>query len=401
MINNLWEELEVSIGDIKTLLLDGYEIEVTSPDGYVSISSFIDKGIWEEYLLILESGDSVRVNENHLFETSLGWQSAKQLSNNVKEFYLTEKGLVGGYVIKTGNIIPIVDIQILHSNHRYYSNGVSSHNTNVGKSLCLCHFSSGYLTSGKNVLYISLEMSEEETAMRIDANLLNTPIDKLESLSKEQYTKLVERVKSKTIGKLIIKQFPTAAAGVGHFRVLMNELRLKKNFTPDIVVIDYMNICCSSRLKMGGSVNSYTYVKAIAEEFRGLAVEYNIPIITASQLNRSGGSSSDPNVEDISESHGTSMTADFIAAIISSDELESLNQLMIKQIKSRYGDKSNNKRFCIGVDRSKMKLYDLEESAQVGLTDSRQTPIIPVSRESFGTNGKEAFKKKSFDNIKV
>jgi replicative DNA helicase len=248
--------------------------------------------------------------------------------------------------------------------------------TNVGKTLTKCHFASHYLQIGKNVLYITMEMSEEEIGKRIDANLMNVSMDDLMSMSKEMFDRKISKIKSNTIGKLIIKQYPTSSAGVIHFRNLLNELNLKKNFVPDVVIVDYMNICSSSRLKLSSSVNMYSYVKAIAEELRGLAVEFKVPILSSSQFNRGGGSSSDPNMEDVSESHGTSMTADWIVALISTEELDSLGQLMIKQIKSRYADKNINKRFVIGIDRAKMRLYDVENSAQVGITDSGQMPMM-------------------------
>jgi replicative DNA helicase len=244
--------------------------------------------------------------------------------------------------------------------------------TNVGKTLTKCHFASHYLQIGKNVLYITLEMSEEEIGKRIDANLMNVSMDDLMNMSKEMFEKKIARINNNTVGKLIIKQYPTASASVVHFRNLLNELNLKKNFMPDIVIVDYMNICTSSRLKTNSNVNSYTLVKSIAEELRGLAVEFKVPILSSTQFNRGGGASSDPNMEDISESHGTSMTADWMVALISTEELDSLNQLMVKQIKSRYGDKNVNKRFVIGIDRAKMRLYDVESSAQQGITDSGQ-----------------------------
>jgi replicative DNA helicase len=220
-------------------------------------------------------------------------------------------------------------------------------------------------------------MSEEEIGKRIDANLMNVSMDELMSMPKELFDRKIGKIRSNTVGKLIIKQYPTSSAGVIHFRNLLNELNLKKNFIPDIIVVDYMNICSSSRLKLSSSVNMYSYVKAIAEELRGLAVEFKVPILSSSQFNRGGGSSSDPNMEDVSESHGTSMTADWIVALISTEELDSLGQIMIKQIKSRYADKNINKRFVVGIDRAKMRLYDVENSAQVGITDSGQMPQMP------------------------
>lgn len=242
--------------------------------------------------------------------------------------------------------------------------------TGVGKSLVKTHLASHYLSIGKNVLYITLEMSELEISRRIDANLLNVPINQLENLSKDDFDRKIKRIKEKAIGKLIIKQFPTAGANSLHFQHLINELRLKKNFEVDILIIDYLNICSSSRMKMSSSVNSYTFVKSIAEEIRGLAISNNIPIISSTQFSRSGNNNSDPNIEDISESFGTAMTTDLMIGIIRTEELDNLNQILFKQIKNRFNDLNINKRFLIGVDRAKMKLYDLEESAQSDISDS-------------------------------
>jgi archaellum biogenesis ATPase FlaH len=242
--------------------------------------------------------------------------------------------------------------------------------TGVGKSLFMCHVAAGALSQGKNVLYITLEMAEERIAERIDSNLLNVEIDQLKNLPKSMFENRITKIQSKTKGKLIIKEYPTASAHVGHFKSLLSELALKRTFKPDIIFIDYLNICASSRFKPGGSVNSYTYVKAIAEELRGLAVEYNVPIVSATQTTRSGFSNTDVELTDTSESFGLPATADFMFALISTEELERLGQLMVKQLKNRYNDPALHKRFMVGVDRSKMKLYDLEESAQTNIADS-------------------------------
>ena len=240
--------------------------------------------------------------------------------------------------------------------------------TGVGKSLFMCHVASGYLTQGLNVLYITLEMAEEKIAERIDANLLDLTTDDLHTIPKQLYDDKVKKLNTKSSGKLIIKEYPTASAHAGHFRALMNELSLKKDFIPDVVFIDYLNICSSSRFK-GGNISSYFYIKAIAEELRGLAVEFNLPIFTATQTTRSGFVSTDIGLEDTSESFGLPATADFMFALMSNDELEALGQMKVKQLKNRYNDPSMNKTFIIGVDRSKMKLYDVENSAQT-LVDS-------------------------------
>lgn len=244
--------------------------------------------------------------------------------------------------------------------------------TGVGKSLFMCHVAAGCMSQGKNVLYITLEMAEEKIAERIDANLLNVSIDNLMELPKDIYDKKVKRVKEMTTGKLIIKEYPTASASAIHFRTLLNELNLKRNFVPDIIFIDYLNICCSSRIKAGANVNSYTYVKSIAEELRGLAVEFGVPIVSATQTTRSGYTNSDPGLEDTSESFGLPATADLMFALISSEELETLNQIMVKQLKNRYSDPTTHKRFVLGIDRSKMKLYDVEQDAQMGIADAGQ-----------------------------
>lgn len=264
--------------------------------------------------------------------------------------------------------------------------------TGVGKSLFMCHVAASSLVQGKNVLYITLEMAEEKIAERIDANLLNVRLDDLMDLPKDLYDKKVGRLREMTTGKLIVKEYPTASASVIHFRNLLNELHLKRNFRPDIIFIDYLNICSSSRLKHGGSVNSYSYVKAIAEEIRGLAVEFNVPIVSATQTTRGGYTSSDPGLEDTSESFGLPATADFMFALVSSEELEELGQIMVKQLKNRYNDPSHYKRFVLGVDRSKMKLYDVEQSAQ-SLSDSgHDKPVNTFGDRERKTNKFDGFK---------
>ena len=242
--------------------------------------------------------------------------------------------------------------------------------TGVGKSLFMCHCASSALLQGKNVLYITLEMAEEKIAERIDANLLNIPIQKLSDFPKVMFEKKIAKLSEKTQGKLIIKEYPTASAHVGHFKSLINDLALKRSIRPDIIFVDYLNICASQRYK-GSIVNSYTYVKAIAEELRGLAVEANVPIISATQTTRSGYGSSDVDLTDTSESFGLPATADLMFALISTEELEGMNQIMVKQLKNRYNDPTSYKRFCIGIDRSKMRLYDIEES-QKDLVDAGQ-----------------------------
>jgi replicative DNA helicase len=272
--------------------------------------------------------------------------------------------------------------------------------TGVGKSLFMCHVAAGCMSQGKNVLYITMEMAEEKIAERIDANLLNVAVDDLASLSRDMYDKKVNRIKEMTTGKLIVKEYPTASASATHFRTLLNELNLKKNFVPDIIFIDYLNICCSSRIKAGANVNSYTYVKAIAEELRGLAVEAGVPIVSATQTTRSGFTSSDPGLEDTSESFGLPATADLMFALISSEELEAMGQIMVKQLKNRYSDPTHHKRFVLGVDRSKMKLYDVEQDAQVGISDAG-SGYAQKAPQQFQKPTEFGQKKKDFGGFKV
>jgi len=262
--------------------------------------------------------------------------------------------------------------------------------TGVGKSLFMCHMASSCLLDGRNVLYITMEMAEEKIAERIDANLLNVPIQDISDLPKKIFDSKVNSLSKKTQGKLIIKEYPTAAAHSGHFTALLNELALKRSFRPDIIFIDYLNICASSRYKSNLSVNSYSYIKAIAEELRGLAVEANVPIVSATQTTRSGYGSSDVELTDTSESFGLPATADLMFALISTEELEELGQLLVKQLKNRYNDISVNRRFILGIDRAKMRLYDCEQTAQNNLLDSGQ-------EEEY--DEKKSTKKKSFDGF--
>ena len=263
--------------------------------------------------------------------------------------------------------------------------------TGVGKSLFMCHCAAANLSAGLNVLYITLEMAEEKIAERIDANLMNIPIQSLETLPKPMFDSKIEKVNNKTKGRLIIKEYPTASAHVGHFKALLQELAIKKSFVPDIIYVDYLNICNSSRYK-GAIVNSYTFVKSIAEELRGLAGEHNVPIVSATQTTRSGYGNSDVDLTDTSESFGLPATADFMIALISTEEMEELNQIMVKQLKNRYNDPTVNKRFVVGVDRAKMRLYDCEEQKKI--VDSGQEETVDASDIL-------SFSKQNFNDFKV
>ena len=271
--------------------------------------------------------------------------------------------------------------------------------TGVGKSLFMCHVAASVLAQGKNVLYITLEMAEERIAERIDANLMNITMDQLKDLPKTIFDNRIEKIRAKTEGTLIIKEYPTTGAHTGHFKALLNELQLKRQFRPDIIVIDYLNICASSRFKGGANINSYTLIKSIAEELRGMAVEENVPILSATQTTRGGYGNTDVELTDTSESFGLPATVDFMFALISTEDMEKMNQLMVKQLKNRYNDPTTNKRFVIGVDRAKMKLYDLEQSAQKGLSDSNIKYDAPKENDRqkgiFGDN------KRDFSKIRV
>jgi replicative DNA helicase len=268
--------------------------------------------------------------------------------------------------------------------------------TGGGKSLVKCHMAASSLMFGKNVLYVTMELAEQEVARRIDANIMDITLDEVKELPLDIFEKKMSVFKGKTPGKLIIKEYPTGAAHTGHFRALLNELKLKKNFQPDIIFIDYLNICSSSRMKgLGGSVNTYSLIKSIAEEIRGLAVEFNVPIMSATQTTRSGFSNTDVGLEDTSESFGLPATADLMFALVSTEDLEKMNQIMVKQLKNRYNDPTANKRFVIGVDRARMKLFDVEQSAQTLVND------IPVFDQSPSGQRMKNERSKNFSGIKA
>lgn len=273
--------------------------------------------------------------------------------------------------------------------------------TGTGKSLVMCHMAKNNLQNGLNVLYITLEMSEEKISERIDANILDIEIKKIKGLSKETYTKKINQLKEKTNGRLVVKEYPTSTAGASHFRYLLTELNTKQNFTPDVIYIDYINICASSRMKMGGSVNSYTYIKAIAEEFRGLAVEFDVPVVTATQITRSSLNSSDFELDGISESIGIAFTCDLILGVISTDELKTLQQVMFKQLKNRYGDLNYYNKFVVGIDYSKMRLYDVDEPDKDLISDK---PVMDNSdfgeRDENDKKPKSKFRREMFASFK-
>jgi hypothetical protein len=370
-------ELTSDILVIKSLLDSGkFDVEIDSPDGWVTVNEFVDKGEYDEYVLEI-AGKTIRTNANHLYETEkYGWFSAASILSEYEKTgekisILTDSGeyIKLDSIKKTENVIPIVDIQVDHENHRYYADGVSSHNTNTGKSLFLCDAAAGAIEAGYDVLYITLEMAEERIAERIDCNLMNVNLDDLYTMKKSEFSSKMSRLKSKIQGNLIVKEYPTSGAHAGHFKALLEELKLKKGFIPKLICIDYLNICTSQRLKGNSTANSYTIVKSIAEELRGLAVEYDVPILSATQTNKGGWNNTDVEMGDISESAGTAMTVDFMFALMRTEELDERGELMIKQLKSRYGDTNYYKRFVIGVDIAKFKLFDVDQASNV-LSDS-------------------------------
>ena len=357
-----------------------------------------DKAVYNAILhsiRIIDGGD--KVNTKDSIPSILSDALAISFDNHVGHDYIEDSDARYDYYHRVEEKVPF-DLDMFN---KITKGGLSKKTLNivlagtgVGKSLFMCHVAAGVLTLGKNVLYITMEMAEERIAERIDANLLNLTMDELKVIDKDIFDNRIKKISSKTQGKLIVKEYPTAGAHSGHFRALLEELKLKREFLPDIIFIDYLNICASQRMKQGGSINSYTYIKSIAEELRGLAVEYNVPIVSATQTTRSGFTNSDPGLEDTSESFGLPATADLMFALVSNEELEQLNQIIVKQLKNRYNDPSYYKRFVIGVDRAKMKLYDVEASAQVGLSDAGQVQDdVPMfDKSEFGKRQKaEAF----------
>ena len=350
------------------------------------------------YLALMESihiadGNDAKKNRDAI-PSILSEALAVSFDNNIGHDYLQNYEERYEYYHKKEDKIPF-DLEYLNKITKgglpNKTLNVALAGTGVGKSLFMCHMASSVLLQGKNVLYITMEMAEEKIAERIDANLLNVPIGDLVELPKSMFENKVTNIGKKTQGTLIIKEYPTASAHSGHFKALLNELALKKSFGPDIIFIDYLNICASERYRGNGSVNSYSYIKAIAEELRGLAVEANVPIVSATQTTRSGYGSSDVDLTDTSESFGLPATADLMFALISTDELEQLGQIMVKQLKNRYNDLNMNKRFVVGIDRAKMRLYDCEQSAQDDILDSGQ-------EEEY--NYEESKPKKSFEGFK-
>lgn len=359
----------VPINQIAKLIEDGVDVFINSPDGFVPVTEFIDKGRYDEYVTYVQDIGQIRTNADHLFKTNLyGWMTAKELSeltNDEKKINIcTEFGLKSAFTVASDFVISIADVVIDHPEHRYYANGVESHNTNVGKSLMLCHLASDYLMQGKNVVYFSLEMSEDDVATRVYANLLDLEIEKQAKMPKEWFLKAVARVKAKTPGKLNVKEYPSGSAHIGHFRHHLQELKLKKKFKAHILILDYLSIAASSIYKKG-KVPHHQYLQSIASEFRSLNQEQATGGWTAHQITRAGFGSSDPGLADIAESWGVTHEADLVWIASQGEDLEPLGQFQIRQDKSRYSNKDKMRKFLIGVDKDKQKLHDLDANTQV------------------------------------
>ena len=391
------EALEIEVGQIDTIsdeqhqsivgIIRDIDDEESDPDWILDTT---EKWCKERaiYLALMESIKIAEGNDDKQTPSAipniLSDALAVSFDNNIGHDYLRDYEERYDFYHRTEEKIPF-DLEFFN---KITKGGIPNKTLNialagtgVGKSLFMCHVASSCLLQGKDVLYITLEMAEEKIAERIDSNLLNCDIQQLNQLPKMMFDNKITSLSKKTEGKLIVKEYPTASAHAGHFRSLLNELALKKSFKPDIIFIDYLNICASSRYRAGSNVNSYSYIKAIAEELRGLAVEANLPIVSATQTTRSGFASSDVDLTDTSESFGLPATADLMFALISTEELEGLNQIMVKQLKNRYNDPTVNKRFVVGIDRSKMRLYDVEQSAQQNLSDSGQDEIETVKED--------------------
>lgn len=353
-------EMIVKISEIKHLL-DEYDVFIDSPDGFVPVVEFVDKGEWDEYILTDSDGNEVRVNQDHLFETPNGWLAAKNMTDDSHTVLKPDGEFHTTTVQKTGNRIPIVDLVINHPNHRYFANGFSSHNTNVGKSLILCHLATHYLQLGLNVVYFTGEMSEEKIAERVDANLLNVPINALSDMGESEYLQKTRKRFEPFTGRLIIKEYPTSTASARHIEHFLKELRLKKKFTPDVIIVDYLNIFVSSRVSLGGTKGgSYEYMKLISEELRALAVKYNSVLWTATQLNREGYRSNDPGIDDTGESFGINFTADVVILAFVDALLLAEGKMMLKLDKTRNSKKTGIRlKGVVGVDYDFMRLFDL------------------------------------------
>jgi replicative DNA helicase len=370
----------VTMAKLKQLMDEGIAVKVFSPDGYVHVNEFVDKGMYEEYVITTENGEMLRCNAGHMVKTYYGWESAE----NLAKIYLakveavnimTRKGPSPAIVKKTGMMIPIVDLEIDHPNHRYYANNIESHNTNVGKTLIMCHFAAADVLAGKKVLYVTAEESQEKISRRIDSNLLNVGLDKYEAMPKDWFLGKLKEIKKKCAGDIVVREYASNSAHAGHIRHLLQELKVKKGFVPDVIYVDYINIMASQRYRPG-QVPKHEYIKSIAEELRAIGQTENVPVFSATQTNREGFKSSDADITDVSEAWGLPATADWFLIIIQPDDLVELGQYLCKQEKSRYSNKDYMRKFMLGVDKDKQKLFDLDR--QPNLSGGQYEADIPA-----------------------
>jgi len=378
-----WCEKIVQIKEIEKLLED-YDVEIDSPDGWVQVDQFVDKGFWEGFEVVCD-GKIVICNENHLFETKDGWKFAKFLTNS--DTILTNSGEYKGIEVKkTNKLHHIVDIQVDHPNHRYYTNGLSSHNTNVGKSIFLSDCAANWLIKGYNVLYITLEMEEKDgIARRVDANLMDLTMEELAEVSIEMFNKKAERIRKMTTGRFWIKELPESSTTALNIETIITDILSKQKVKIDILVLDYLNLVGSYRIK--DHSNSYIYLTKVSEEVRALAKKYNVPCLSAVQFNRKNGEdNSDPDFGDIGDSHGISKTTDLLLGLSLPEELQNLGQILVTLMKSRYGNKKL-KRFLLGLEVDKMKFYDVEQFAQNDIM-KEDTKVIVANQSNKINNRK-------------
>lgn len=359
---------EMEASKARELCIEGLPTWIDSPKGYVRITEWVEKGMYEEYLVGTESMLTLSCNKDHLLMTPSGWQSVGSIErlNSQGQFIKTRYGFEQANIIKTDMMIPIIDPIVEHEDHAYYADGIVSHNTNVGKTLMMCHFASASVLAGKNVLYITFEMAQEEIAARIDANLLDISLDQQDAMPKEWFLRRVNEIKSKCGGKIIVQEYPNGSAHVGHIRHLLKELRLKRGFKPDIIFVDYLMIMASQRYKHG-QIAKHGYYQSVAQELRALGQTENIPVFSAMQTNREGFADSDADMTQIAGSWDLTGDCDWFIVVIQPEEMVELGQYVIKQEKSRYANKDLMRKFVIGVDKGKQKLYDLD--TQPKLTD--------------------------------
>ncbi len=371
----MWSNDTVKISEVESML-DLYDVEVESPDGWIGVKEFVHKPDSEEYVLTA-GGNKVSSSPGHRYETERGWVEVKDMEPG--EDVLTDTGWVPCDIVKTGRTIPIVDISVDHPNHRYFTNGISSHNT--GKSALMCNLAASYLRQHKSVLYITMEMAEERIAERIDANILKVPVNDIEKLTKDEYLSKFKRRMDNVKGKLVIKEYPTMGASAATFKSLLKELQIKKKFKPDVILIDYLGICSSSRFN-GSSENSYHFLKSVAEEVRGLAIEQDLVVWSAAQVNRGSFNDTNPDMTAVADSFGLPAVSDFMVAMTTSDELTEMGTVQLSIIKNRYSD--HKKSFVVNADYPRMTFSDVSDDVKMSApvkADLSQKPRFGKKRE--------------------